>query len=133
MNEAAIGDSPELTGTALLLAKMLDYGFAEMHRLATLFQKAEVTAIRVTGDSVVVCFAEMEKAIEISSDRREHFRVLFGEMTLTRSASFWKVLEEALAYYETEHGKAAINLWEEWCREMNPFVLQAIPEGKEVA
>jgi len=133
MNETAISDSPQLAGTALLLAKMIDYGFAEMHRLATLFQKAEITAIRVAGDNVVVCFAEMEKVIEISSDRREHFRVLFGEMTLTRSVSFWEVLEEAWAYHETEHGKAAINLWEEYCREMNPFVLQAIPEWREVA
>lgn len=134
MHKNATNDVPGAMNTAALLAKMIRNGYAEMHRLTTLIQKSEIQAIQVASDGVVVYFAGMEKAIEVSAERREQLKALFGELCTIRSASFWATIEEARVYHETPHGKAALSLWEKYCQELVPFVLQAVsecPERKE--
>lgn len=131
MHKKVARNKPEMANSAVLLAKMISSGYAEMHRLTTLIQEAEIHAIQVAKDGVVVYFDGVEKAIAVSAERREQLQNLFGELCTIRSASFWATIEEAWDYHETTHGKAVLSLWEKYCQELLPFVLQAIPENPE--
>lgn len=131
MHKKVARNKPEMANSAVLLAKMVGNGYAEMHRLTTLIQETEIQAIQVAKTSVIIYFTEMEKAIEVSAERREQLQNLFGELCTIRSASFWATIEEAWAYHETTHGKAVLSLWEKYCQELVPFVLQAVPENPE--
>jgi len=131
MHKKIAKNKPEIANTAVLLAKMVGDGYVEMHRLTTLIQEAEIQAIQVAKTGVIIYFAEMEKVIEVSAERREQLQAIFGELCTIRSASFWATIEEAWSYHETTHGKAVLSLWEKYCQELVPFVLRAIPENPE--
>ncbi len=118
---------------ASFMAEMAENSCHELHKLASLFIEAEISAIKITRESVEIYFSGEGDSIFVSAENNDQIRKLFGDECIIRSEHFWATMGEIWGQYESTHVKATRELWEEWCRVINPFIHNAIPDEKKQA
>jgi len=114
-----------------LLEKMATQNYTETHRFTSFLVKAGINAIKTSEVGVTVYFANMEKLIPFSEGQLEIFNGLFGYELLIKTKNFWLIMDDAWEY-EFSCNTAARDLWEKYCREINPFILRATLDGEKV-
>ncbi|MFA6077580.1 MAG: hypothetical protein WC724_01020 [Candidatus Paceibacterota bacterium] len=116
---------------ASFMAEMTESGCHELHQLASLIVKAEISAIRIAQNNVAIYFFGTADPVFIQTSENSRIRELFKEDCVIRSEHFWLCMGEICGQFESLHVKATRELWEEWCRAINPFIHEAIPKRKK--
>lgn len=116
---------------ASYMAEMAKNSYHELYKMSSLFVKAEISAIKITEESIAIYFSDTKDPVFVSAKKNSRIRELFKEECLIRSENFWLCMGEIWNQYESANIKATRELWEEWCRVINPFIHEAIPKKEK--